>query len=378
MGKTKELDSAERVKDLEEFFELYSRFTKTGLKLTSFVVFEDKMLGVFLHRVRNGQIKTSDEDRKKLLELGLLNEEHILKLEGKIPKKEIRKPGTAANEIIMILNQMRKIVDISAIPKGAVLSDILTEKQIDKIRNKTGLNISSAMRIKQAINGLKFGSLYTNDKHRKELKELGIIEDKHIKKLEGKISRRKKSEKDKVLVKEDNKEKRKIASRNSVPEKMMRILLSLDEMGIDASNIRQADTLKKHIGEKRLAVLKEKSEIEDIGLDFRIGMYIDNIRQGHIKTDELQRKTLMELGVLNEEHISKLEKKDKLSMELKKAISEIEAIDIEEEEIKNELSKLKAREKELQERLKGIEEDRSNAQKNLQELNSKDTQNKSR
>lgn len=368
----------ERVKDLEEFFDLYDRLIGSGERLTTRTIFENKGLGSFLHEIRSGQINTNDEERNKLLALGLLTEEHILKLEGKMPRKTIRKSGTAAKEITIILKEMQKVIDITSIPSDAKLSDVLNTKQIDKIRNKTGLDFENDLKIKFYINSLKFGGIPTNDKQREELKKLGVMQDKHIKKLEGKISRRKKPQKDTVIEKEENKEKRKKAPRNSVPNKMVKILLVLDKMGIDVSNIRQADTLKKHIGEKQLAVLKEKSEIEDIGVDFRIGMYIDNIRQGHIKTDESQRQTLMALGVLNEGHIYKLEKRDELLTELKNAFSAIEAIDIEEEEIKNELAKIKAREKELKEKLKGVEEKKNNAQKNLQELNLKNTQNKSR
>jgi len=378
MEKTKDLDSVERVKDLAEFFEMYNRFVKTGLNLTPFVVFEDKMLGIFLHRIRNGQIKTNDEERKKLLELGLLTEEHILKLEGKIPRKTIRKPGTAAKEIIIILKEMQKVIDITKIPSEALLSDVLSDKQIDKIRNKTGLEFDNDLKIKFYINSLKFGGIPTNDEQRQELKKLGIMKDKHIKKLEGKISKAKKKNKAKESVVKDDSEKRKRAPRNSAPERVVKILLALDEMGIDATEIRQSDVLDIHIGQQGLETLKQITGIEDIALDFRIGMYISNIRQGHIKTDKSQREALKEIGVLNGEHIFKLEKRDKLAVELKDALSEIEAIDIEEEEIKNELARLKAREKELKEKLNGIEEKRDSAQKNLQALNSKDIEGKSR
>jgi len=264
------------------------------------------------------------------------------------------------------------------LPDGTKISDLLTDKQIEKIQKKTGLEFDYDTDIKRNINYLKFGGIQTTDKQRQELKELGIMADKHIKKLEGKIARNKRPERKEDVVKKDNEEKRKTSPRNSVPEKMMKILLALYDMRIDVTEIRQSNLLKDIINKKRLESLKSRTGIEDITLDFRIGMYISNIRQGHIKTDKSQREMLKELGVLNDEHISKLEKRDDLSAKLKNVLSEIEAIDIEEEEIKNELAKIKSREKELKEKLKDVEEKKENTQKNLRALNSKDTQNKSR
>lgn len=362
----------EKVKDLDEFFELYNRFKiQTGLNLTYFVVFQDKMLGIFLYRIRNGQIKTTTEERNKLLELGLLTEEHILKLDGIIPRRKIRKPGTAAKEIIIILREISRFADITNLPNGTKISDLLGEKQIEKIQKKTGLEFDYDTDIKRNINYLKFGGIPTSDKQRQELKELGVMADKHIKKLEGKIAKRKKPEKSKSTVEKDNTEKRKTSPRNSVPEKIMKILTALDEMWIDVAEIRQSNSLKDIVNKKGLETLKQTTGIEDISLDFRIGMYISNIRQGHIKTDKSQRELLKKLGVLNRDHIFKLEKRDKLSAELVSVLAEIEAFDIEIEEIKNTLARIKAEEERLKKELNIAEEKGENAKKKLQELNSK-------
>lgn len=285
---------------------------------------------------------------------------------GEVEKKKIRKTGTAAKEIIIILKELRKIIDITNFPNEARLSDILTPQQIEELRRKTNLEFDNDMRIKLAINNLKFGGLPTTEEQRKELKALGIMSEENIKKLEGKLPKRKR-----VVGREKKPrstiEKREKTAPGTLPEKIIKILLGLKSMRIHLDEIRQSDTFER-LSARQIDRLIEKTGITDIDSTFKIGQYISNLRQGNIKTDLAQRKVLKALGVFDAEHIKKLEQKDMLSNEVARIIKELTEIEHTEEEIKRELDELEKQKKILEERL-GYVGERKNTK--LRELNKK-------
>lgn len=292
-------------------------------------------------------------------------------------EKRIRKTGTAAKEIIMILREMSKYIDITRMPSDPTISDLLTPEQIEKIKKRTGLEFDNNMRIKLALNNLKFGGLPTNDKQRQQLKALGIMNDRHIKKLEGKISRAKRgiAKQKKNDNEKKHYQKRELAPAGSVADRIIQILIGLDKMGIDMDRIRQIDTLKDPLKrESRLEELKKITGIEDIDFDFRIGMYISNLRQGNIRTDNEQREQLRLIDVFSMSHIIALQKRERESEKLREVMYEIEDLDMEEEEIKNELARIKARARELRKNLRVVEKRKDNAKTRLNELNSKNNQ----